>query len=57
MAIVHEQMAACLRSDKTFAECRSQMLSNCQHVGSRYCPMMGRGMGRGHIEPPVPDSK
>jgi hypothetical protein len=55
MATVHEQMAACLRSDKSFADCRSQMHSNCrQNVGAKGCPMMGlgRGMGRGCMQPP-----
>lgn len=55
MATVHEQMAACLRSDKSFADCRSQMMSSCrQSVGAQGCPMMGsgRGMGRGHMQPP-----
>jgi hypothetical protein len=55
MATVHAQMAACLRSDKSFAECRSQMLSSCrQNMGAQSCPMMGlgRGMGRGRVQPP-----
>lgn len=55
MATVHEQMAACLRSEKSFADCRSQMLSNCrQNMGAQSCTMMGlgRGMGRRHMQPP-----
>jgi len=56
MAAVHEQMAACLRSDKAFAECRKEMMQSCQQtVGSQSCPMMGMGMGpgmgHGHTQP------
>lgn len=51
MAVLHEQMAACLRSDKSMAECRSEMMKSCQHeIGKKSCPMMGMGggmMGRG----------
>jgi hypothetical protein len=46
MAALHEQMAACLRSDKPFPACHSTMLKNCQEqLGSDACPMM---MGVGH---------
>lgn len=42
MATLHEQMAACLRSDKPFAECRAEMMKNCQStMGTQSCPMMG----------------
>ena len=45
MARVHEQMAACLRSDKAFAECRAQMQSACHSAMGPQCPMMmGPGM-------------
>ena len=45
MATVHEQMAACLRSDKPIADCRSQMMKSCQDtLGKQGCPMMGHGM-------------
>lgn len=53
MATLHEQMAACLRSDKPIAECRTQMWKHCQAMmGSRGCTgMMGSGgmmgMGKG----------
>lgn len=48
MATLHEQMAACLRSDKSFADCRTEMRRNCpQMVGAESCPLMGMGMGRG----------
>ena len=45
MARVHEQMAACLRSDKAFTECRAQMQSACHSAMGPHCPMMmGPGM-------------
>lgn len=44
MATLHEQMAACLRSDKSVAECRTEMMKSCREtVGAQGCPMMGRG--------------
>jgi hypothetical protein len=59
MATLHEQMAACLRSDKSFAECRTEMMQSCQGtVGAQGCRMMGmgRGMGRGCPMQPPPAS-
>ena len=49
MASLHEQMAACLRSDKPISECRSQMMKSCQEtMGDQGCPMMGHApMGSG----------
>jgi hypothetical protein len=48
MASLHEQMAACLRSDKPIADCRSQMMKSCEDMmGEKGCPMMGHGMGSG----------
>jgi hypothetical protein len=45
MATVHEHMAACLRSDKPLADCRSEMMKDCQDtMGKKECPMMGHGM-------------
>jgi hypothetical protein len=45
MATIHEQMAACLRSDKAFADCRSDMMKSChQLMGGQGCPMMRDGM-------------
>jgi hypothetical protein len=42
MASLHERMAACLRSDKSFVECRSEMMKSCQELlGEHGCPMMG----------------
>ena len=47
MAGVHEQMAACLRSDKSMSDCRSEMMKGCQELmGGHVCPMMGMGMGK-----------
>ena len=45
MAVLHEQMAACLRSDKPFPECHSAMIRSCQEQLGESCPMM---MGMGH---------
>ena len=54
MARMHEQMAACLRSDKAFAECRTQMQNACQSAMGPHCPMMmGPGMQK-HMQPAAP---
>ncbi len=51
MATLHEQMAACLRSDKSVTECRTEMRQQCQSMmGNQGCMrMMGSGgmMGMG----------
>lgn len=53
MAVLHEQMAACLRSDKSLSECRAEMQKSCHEMmGNQGCAMMmGRrgkmGMGQG----------
>src|SRR5690242_3806157 len=48
MALVHEQMAACLRSDKSLADCHAEMRKSCKEsLGDQGCPMMGMGMGMG----------
>jgi hypothetical protein len=62
MAAAHEKMAACLRSDKDIAVCRSEMHKSCQAMmGAQGCPMMEMGMGgRDHMkQPPAekPDAK
>lgn len=45
MAAAHDAMAACLRSDKSFADCRDQMQTSCRQIhGEEGCPMMGMGM-------------
>ena len=49
MARIHEQMAACLRSDRPFTECRQEMMRACRtEFGYRGCRMMhgGQPMGR-----------
>ncbi len=49
MAQIHEQMAACLRSDRSFAECRQAMMRACRaELGTGGCRMMqgGRPGGR-----------
>jgi hypothetical protein len=54
MARLHEQMAACLRSDKAFAECRTQMQTACHSAMGAQCPMMmGPGMQK-HMQQPAP---
>ena len=46
MAQLHEQMAGCLRSDKSMTECRTEMMKSCPDVvGKDGCPMMGMGWG------------
>jgi len=47
MATLHEQMAACLLSDKSISECRAEMRKHCQDMmGSQRCAtMMGMGGG------------
>lgn len=41
MATLHEQMAACLRSDKSISECRTEMQKNCQSMmGTQGCTRM-----------------
>ena len=49
MATLHEQMAACLRSDKSITQCHTEMMTSCQDVvGKDGCPMMGMGSGMHH---------
>lgn len=44
MASMHEKMAACLRSDRAFSECRQGMHQTCSNMmGQQGCPMMGIG--------------
>lgn len=60
MATLHEQMAACLRSDKSISECHSEMLKRCKGMmGNQGCGRMmstggmlgmgcgAKGMGQG----------
>lgn len=55
MAAMHEQAAACLRSEKPIAECRNEMMQSCRKMkmmGGRDCSMMGMmGMGMGKRMP------
>jgi len=46
MALAHEKMAACLRSDREFSECRQEMMQSCGGQSSNFgCGMMmGQGM-------------
>ena len=49
MAQIHERMASCLRSDRSFAECRQEMMRACHaELGTGGCRMMqgGRPWGR-----------
>jgi hypothetical protein len=41
MALAHEKMAACLRSDHSIADCRQEMMKGCQEMGEHACGMMG----------------
>ncbi|OFZ19423.1 MAG: hypothetical protein A2X94_13880 [Bdellovibrionales bacterium GWB1_55_8] len=44
MASLHEKMAACLRSDKTMTECRTEMQKQCQTAKDKNaCSMAGMG--------------
>jgi hypothetical protein len=48
MATVHEQMAACLRSDKPIADCHAQAMEHCRSLmGKEGCPMMDMRHGHG----------
>lgn len=44
MAAMHDKVAACLRSDRPFAECRSEMMEGCHSIGTHGCPMMDMKM-------------
>jgi hypothetical protein len=45
MAVIHERMAKCLRSEKTLTTCRQEMQTSCSDMmGEQGCPMMGMGM-------------
>ena len=56
MAVMHDQMAACLRSDKPIAQCHREMMAHCRaELGARHCRMMQRrGMGAGRRMQPSP---
>ncbi|WP_129782309.1 hypothetical protein [Peristeroidobacter soli] len=44
MAAAHEAMAACLRSDKSVADCRNEMQTTCRKMHGDGCMMMSMGM-------------
>lgn len=60
MAVMHDTMAACLRSDKPMKQCHEDMMKSCHDEGENGCPMMGdmmgemkgHGHGHGHDEHP-----
>jgi hypothetical protein len=62
LAVLHEQMAACLRSDKSIADCHAEMRAACSaSLNNMGCPSMGMGgapaMGMHHMmqtPPPKP---
>ena len=42
MAVAHEEMATCLRSDKLLKECREEMQKSCREImGKDACMMHG----------------
>jgi uncharacterized cupredoxin-like copper-binding protein len=50
MAAIHEQMAACLRSDKPVADCHKEAMKKCQEtMGKDGCPMMHEHMMHEHM--------
>ena len=59
MAVLHDKMAACLRSDKDLAACRDEMRSDCRAMmGEQACPMMDPGMhGQMMRSGPPPEPK
>lgn len=49
MAEMHEKMAACLKSDRTIKECRSEMMKSCEESGGKNgCSMMGKYKNHRH---------
>ena len=41
MATIHDQIAACLRSDKPVADCHKEAMKSCQDaMGKDWCSMM-----------------
>ncbi len=45
MAQAHEKMAACLRSERPFPECRQEMMQACHDTMGAYGCGMGMGPG------------
>lgn len=52
MATIHQNMAACLRSDKAFAECQQQMHQNCTTMMGEEGCQMGMGPHKRGMAPP-----
>ena len=48
MADMHEQMAACLKSDMPMADCHKQMMESCPMAKDGSCSMMGMDMKHHH---------
>ncbi len=47
MAVTHEKMAQCLRSDSSIEDCHEQMRGQCHDMKDKgHCSMMGK-MGKG----------
>jgi hypothetical protein len=53
MAAIHEQMAACLRSDKALSACRAEMMKSCQEQLGSECRMLGHGSDAGRRMHPM----
>jgi hypothetical protein len=53
MATIHEQMAACLRSDKSIADCHKEAMKSCQDaMGKDWCNTMHE-----HMHDPMMEQK
>ena len=51
MALVHEKIAACLRSERTIEDCHHEMqASHSEAMEKEHCPMMEHKM-KGHQHP------
>jgi curli biogenesis system outer membrane secretion channel CsgG len=46
MATAHENMAACLKSDKNLETCHSEMMGSCKSIMGEDSCDMGMGMGK-----------
>ena len=52
MATIHDQIAACLRSDKAVADCHKEAMKSCQDArGTDWCSMMHEHSGNHMMEP------
>jgi hypothetical protein len=48
MAVAHEKMAACLRSDRDVSDCRHEMMEQCKEMQGGECEHMDHHMHHGH---------